>query len=42
MVLILIDTATGTQRTFLVPVKGRPRPSAPAAILTHPLFAARA
>jgi hypothetical protein len=42
MVLVLIDTVTGTRRTILVPVKARPQPSAPAAILTHSHFAVRA
>jgi hypothetical protein len=42
MVLILIDTETGTRRTILVPIKECPQPGAPAAILTDPRFAARA
>jgi hypothetical protein len=42
MVFVLIDTVTGTRRTFLVPVKACPQSSAPAAILTHPHFAIRA
>ena len=37
----LIDTVTGTRRIILVPVKARPQPGAPAAILTHPRFADR-
>jgi hypothetical protein len=42
MVLILIDTETGTRRTILVPVKNLPEPGAPAAVLSHPRFAVRA
>ena len=42
MVLVLIDTVTGTRRTILVPVKMGPQRSAAATILTHAHFAARA
>ena len=42
MVLVLIDTVTGTRRTILVPVKACPQPSAPAPILTHPHFTVHA
>ena len=42
MVLVLIDTVTGTRRTILVPVKMSPQRGAPATILTHAHFAARA
>ena len=40
MILILIDTKTGTQRTIVVPVTKREIAS-PATVLTHPRFAAR-
>ena len=41
MVLVLIDTETGTRRTIDVPLKDPPQPGAPAVVLTHPHFAVR-
>jgi hypothetical protein len=42
MVVILIDSETGTRRKILVPLKDRPRQVAQAAVLTHPRFGFRA